>query len=48
MQKSNGHARGLSDLSVRWFEQFFLLTFKGGVSFVDLFLLFMLALVCGV
>ena len=22
---------------MRWFEQFFLLTFKGGVSFVDLF-----------
>ena len=36
MQKSNGLARGLSNSFVRWFEHF-LLTFKGGVSFVDLF-----------
>ena len=40
MQKRNGLARGLSDLSVRWFEHF-LLTFKGGVSFVWTFLLLM-------
>ena len=36
-EKSNDLVRGLSDLAVRWFEQFVLLTFKGGVSFVDLF-----------
>ena len=36
MQKSNGLARGLSDLSVHWFEHF-LLMLKDDVSFVDPF-----------
>ena len=36
MQKSNGLARGLSDLSVHWFEHF-LLMLKDDVSFVDHF-----------